>query len=184
MVKFGFGINNSMHLQNNVCLMLKVQKQNCCLNPCIIGEFGWLFDLIYESDPWSQKQGFKKTSPKQWEFKHEKFQKGCRHMLVEITRKKCEPSAFPVYLKASEESGSGNTAVAAAEENNCLLLMEENKNLRKQKLELQMQISQFKALEMKLLDCLAQNMEDHQNKVRCWWNKWELFLVFLVRVFV
>lgn len=88
-------------------------------------------------------------------------------MLVEITRKKCEPSAFPVYLKASEESGSSNTAVAAAEENNCLLLMEENKNLRKQKLELQMQISQFKALEMKLLDCLAQNMEDHHNKVRC-----------------
>ncbi|ONI10415.1 hypothetical protein PRUPE_4G046000 [Prunus persica] len=113
-------------------------------------------------------QGFKKTSPRQWEFKHERFQKGCRHMLVEITRKKCEPSAFPVYLKASEESGSSNTAVAAAEENNCLLLMEENKNLRKQKLELQMQISQFKALEMKLLDCLAQNMEDHQkNKVRC-----------------
>ena len=84
-----------------------------------------------ESNPQTQKQGFKKTSPKLWEFKHEKFQKGCRHMLVEITRKKCEPSAFPTYLKASEESGSTSTALAAAEENNCLLLMEENKNPEK-----------------------------------------------------
>ncbi|CAN6689820.1 unnamed protein product [Malus baccata var. baccata] len=111
--------------------------------------------------------GFKKTSRKEWQFKHEKFQKGCREMLVEITRKKCEPSAFPVYLKASEESGSTSTAVVAAEENNCLLLMEENKNLRKQKLELQVQIAQFKTLEGKLLDCVAQCMDDHQNKVRC-----------------
>ncbi|RXH99203.1 hypothetical protein DVH24_011528 [Malus domestica] len=102
--------------------------------------------------------GFKKTSPKLWEFKHEKFQKGCRHMLVEITRKKCEPSAFPAYLKASEESESTSTALAAAEENNCLLLMEENKNLRKQQLELQVQIAQFKTLENKLLDCVAQTL--------------------------
>ncbi|XP_068318172.1 heat stress transcription factor B-2a-like [Pyrus communis] len=111
--------------------------------------------------------GFKKTSPKLWEFKHEKFQKGCRHMLVEITRKKCEPSAFPAYLKASEESGSTSTALAAAEENNCLLLMEENKNLRKQQLELQVQIAQFRTLENKLLDCVAQYMDDHRNKARC-----------------
>jgi len=104
--------------------------------------------------------GFKKTSTKLWEFKHEKFQKGYRNMLVEISRKKCEPSVFPAYLKASEET------MSAMEGSNRVLLLKENKNLRREKLELQMQIAQFKALEMKLLDCLAQYMGDDHNKVR------------------
>ncbi|KAK9936358.1 hypothetical protein M0R45_013204 [Rubus argutus] len=114
--------------------------------------------------------GFKKTSPKRWEFKHEKFQKGCRHKLLEINRKKCEPSAFPVYLKASEETSTSATGLnrsmsnAAEQENQCLLLMEENKNLRKQKMELQIQLSQFKALETKLLDCVGLYMQDHRNR--------------------
>ncbi|XP_031258981.1 heat stress transcription factor B-2a-like [Pistacia vera] len=104
--------------------------------------------------------GFKKTSPKQWEFRHEKFQKGCRHMLVEISRKKSDPSVFPAYLKASSEGNNINAQVAM-EKDNRLLLVEENENLRKEKLQLEMQIAQFKALEIKLLDCLAQ-----ENKVR------------------
>uniref|UniRef100_A0A5B7BE10 Putative heat stress transcription factor B-2a-like n=1 Tax=Davidia involucrata TaxID=16924 RepID=A0A5B7BE10_DAVIN len=107
--------------------------------------------------------GFKKTASKRWEFQHEKFQKGCRNLLMEITRKKCEPSPFPAYLKAS---GSEENPVAAIEENNHLLLVEENKNLRKERLELQMQISHFKTLEMKLLECLSQYMGNHQSKVR------------------
>ncbi|KAJ6396884.1 hypothetical protein OIU77_021839 [Salix suchowensis] len=63
--------------------------------------------------------GFKKTSSKQWEFKHEKFLKGRRHMLVEITRKKCEPSAFPAYLKASNQENAPH----AIEETNRLILI-------------------------------------------------------------
>ncbi|PON96065.1 Heat shock transcription factor [Trema orientale] len=105
--------------------------------------------------------GFKKTSSKRWEFKHDKFQKGCRHMLVEITRKKCEPSVFPAFLKAAEDN-----AAAAAEENGRLQLMEENKSLRREKMELQTQIAQFKALEDKLLDCLAHHMGDNHKKFR------------------
>lgn len=91
-------------------------------------------------------------------------------MLLEIHRKKCEPSAFPVYLKASEETSTSATGLnrsmsnAAEQENQCLLLMEENKNLRKQKMELQMQLSQFKALETKLLDCVGLYMQDHHNR--------------------
>jgi len=46
------------------------------------------------------------------------------------------------------------------------LLMEENKNLKKERLELQMQIDECKTLEMKLLECLSQFMDSHQNKVR------------------
>jgi heat shock transcription factor len=116
----------------------------------------------------SYLQGFKKTSSKIWEFKHEKFQKGYRDMLAEIRRKKCEPSVFPAYLKASEES-----SVSGMEESNRLMLQMENKNLRREKVELEMQIAKFKALEMKLLDCLAQYMgegdHDH-NKVRTNYN--------------
>ncbi|KAG5246949.1 heat stress transcription factor A-2b [Salix suchowensis] len=82
--------------------------------------------------------GFKKTSSKQWEFKHEKFLKGRRHS-----------SAFPAYLKASNQENAPH----AIEETN-------------QKLELQIQIAQFKALEMRLLDCLTQDMGTHQNKTR------------------
>ncbi|KAL5180981.1 Heat stress transcription factor B-2a [Glycine soja] len=108
--------------------------------------------------------GFKKISSKRWEFKHEKFQRGCRHMLGEITRKKCEPSVFPAYLKSSSEE---NNATSSTEENNDhQLLMEENKNLKKERLELQVQIDECKALEMKLLECLSQFMDTHQNKVR------------------
>lgn len=83
-------------------------------------------------------------------------------MLVEITRKKCEPSAFPAYLKASNQENEAG----AIEETNRLILMEENKNLRREKLELQIQIAQFKALEMRLLDCLTQDIGSHQNKTR------------------
>ncbi|KAL3522264.1 hypothetical protein ACH5RR_015098 [Cinchona calisaya] len=108
--------------------------------------------------------GFKKTASKRWEFQHEKFQKGCRHLLVEIQRKKCEPSAFPQYLKASDES---NNSPSSMEDNSIrLLLIEENKNLRKERMELQMQIAHFKTLEMKLFECLSGYLEDHQNKVR------------------
>ncbi|XP_050214409.1 heat stress transcription factor B-2a-like [Mercurialis annua] len=94
--------------------------------------------------------GFKKTSSKLWEFKHEKFQKGNREMLVEITRKKCEPSVFPSFLKAS------NNEEAIAVKENDRLMKEENCNLKRQNLELQMQIAQFKALQTQLLDYLAQ----------------------------
>ncbi|KAJ6999805.1 hypothetical protein D5086_008036 [Populus alba] len=106
--------------------------------------------------------GFKKTSSKQWEFKHEKFLRGRRHMLVEIPRKKCEPSTFPAYLEASNRE----SATLAMEETDRLILMEENRNLRREKMELEIQIAQFKALEMKLLDCLARDMGSHQNKTR------------------
>lgn len=78
-------------------------------------------------------------------------------MLVEITRKKCEPSVFPAFLKASDQENK---------ENSQLKLMEENKNLRREKLELQAQIAQFKALEDKLMDCLAHYMGDNHNKFR------------------
>ncbi|KAL3576981.1 hypothetical protein D5086_022264 [Populus alba] len=116
-----------------------------------------------DDHPHGKRVGFKKTSSKKWEFKHEKFQRGRRHMLVEIIRKKCEPSMFPTYLKASSNQ---ENATIDMEETNCSMLMAENKNLRREKLELQIQIAQFKALETKLLDCLAQYMGNHQNKTR------------------
>ncbi|KAJ8545535.1 hypothetical protein K7X08_018118 [Anisodus acutangulus] len=107
--------------------------------------------------------GFKKVASKRWEFQHEKFQKGCRHLLAEITRKKCEPSAFPTYLNPCEK----NTLLARAGENTTRqLLMEENKNLRKERMELQMQIAHFKTLEMKLLQCLSECVENTHNKAR------------------
>ncbi|KAF5474398.1 hypothetical protein F2P56_006300 [Juglans regia] len=108
--------------------------------------------------------GFKKTSSKRWEFKHEKFKKGCRQMLAEITRKKSEPSIFPAYLKASEESSK--MTAACMEETNRLLLLKENKDLRREKVELQMQIAHFKALELKLLDCLSQYMGPGETTTR------------------
>ncbi|XP_052202089.1 heat stress transcription factor B-2a-like [Diospyros lotus] len=114
--------------------------------------------------------GFKKIASKRWEFQHEKFQKEGRHLLVEITRKKSEPSVFPPYLKASEENI--NSAVAAeeaeAEEQNrrLLLIMEENENLRKERMALEMQITHFKALEMKLLECLSEYVSNPQPKAR------------------
>ncbi|KAK2382973.1 hypothetical protein P8452_38292 [Trifolium repens] len=110
--------------------------------------------------------GFKKTSSKIWEFKHEKFQKGCRHMLVEINRKKCEPSVFPQYLKSCSEENAMTSSSVEENSNNHEILMEENKNLKKERLELQMQIAECKALEMKLLDCLSEYMDTRQNKVR------------------
>ncbi|CAA3026250.1 heat stress transcription factor B-2a-like [Olea europaea subsp. europaea] len=106
--------------------------------------------------------GFKKTASKRWEFQHEKFQRGYRHLLVEITRKKCEQSAFPAYLKACEKIKS-----TTSEGNARLLLMEENENLRRERLELQMQLAHFKTLEIKLLECLSQciSCHGHQSKV-------------------
>ncbi|KAJ9690447.1 hypothetical protein PVL29_012875 [Vitis rotundifolia] len=109
--------------------------------------------------------GFKKIASKRWEFQHDKFQRGCRDMLAEITRKKCEPSIFPPFLKASKD----NTAASADQKSNCLSLMEENESLRRQNLDLQMQISQLKALEMKLMDCLNVSIHGHHhphNKLR------------------
>ncbi|XP_019242495.1 PREDICTED: heat stress transcription factor B-2a-like [Nicotiana attenuata] len=106
--------------------------------------------------------GFKKVASKRWEFQHDKFKKGCRQLLEEITRKKCEPSAFPTYLKPTER----NTFAKEEENITRQLLIEENKNLRKERLELQMQIAHFKTVEMKLLKCLSQCVENSQNKIR------------------
>ncbi|XP_026411435.1 heat stress transcription factor B-2a-like [Papaver somniferum] len=93
--------------------------------------------------------GFKKIAANRWEFQHEKFFKGGRHLLAEITRKKSESSAYPAFLKASEKQFNG-----LGENSN--LLTKDNEILRRNNLELQLQISQFKILEMKLLDCLSQ----------------------------
>ncbi|KAK6917546.1 Heat shock factor (HSF)-type, DNA-binding [Dillenia turbinata] len=110
--------------------------------------------------------GFKKTASKRWEFQHEKFRRGHRDLLVEITRKKCEPSVFPPYLKASEEPATTSVSMEDNNNNRAILLMEENKSLRREKSELQMQIAQYKALELKLLDCLSYYMGNHQSKLR------------------
>ncbi|KAI3439960.1 HSF_DOMAIN domain-containing protein [Psidium guajava] len=114
--------------------------------------------------------GFKKTSSKRWEFKHDKFQKGCRHKLTEITRKKCEPSVFPSFLRPSKDHHKNSSSNSNSHSNNAQInaslseggchvqLVEENKSLRREKMELETQIAQFRGLEMKLLDCLGQCM--------------------------
>ncbi|KAG8385558.1 hypothetical protein BUALT_Bualt03G0057700 [Buddleja alternifolia] len=121
--------------------------------------------------------GFKKTASKRWEFQHEKFQRGYRHLLVEINRKKCEfPSAFPPFLKASSaphdhhqdhdhksnRTNTINPGVIMINE-----LMEENKNLRRERMELQMEIAHFKTLEMSLLQCLSKYMQHQQPLQHC-----------------
>lgn len=72
---------------------------------------------------------------------------------------------FPSYLKSSSEENAMTNIME--ENNNQQLLMEENRNLKKERMELQMQIAEFKALEMKLLECLSQFMDNNNhNKVR------------------
>ncbi|MBA0569582.1 hypothetical protein Golob_003301 [Gossypium lobatum] len=126
--------------------------------------------------------GFKKTSSRRWEFKHEKFQRGYKQMLMEITRKKSEPSVFPAFLKASSSSDdhqdhhhhqimNGGSSAVDEETTNVhrQTLMEENQNLRREKVELQTQIAQFKDLQIKLLDCIAQHTgtSDHKETRLC-----------------
>lgn len=74
---------------------------------------------------------------------------------------------FPSYLKASSEENN-NAVIINTEETNHhhQILIEENKNLKKEKLELQTQIAHFKSLEIKLLDCVSQYMGNHQDKIR------------------
>ncbi|CAI0468650.1 unnamed protein product [Linum tenue] len=103
--------------------------------------------------------GFKKTSSKRWEFKHEKFQRGNREMLVEITRKRCEPSVYPSYLKAATNSNQEDRQSLNHEQ-----LVEENSNLRKEKLELQTQLAQFKDLKVKLLDFVGHHMRNSNDQ--------------------
>ncbi|KAL2455312.1 heat stress transcription factor B-2a-like [Forsythia ovata] len=110
-----------------------------------------LWSLIVEREVVGIFNGFKKTASKRWEFQHAKFQRGYKHLLVEITRKKCETSAYPAYLKACHEE---HKWLDMEENTQVLLLMEENKNLRREKNELQMQIAHFKTLEMKLWECM------------------------------
>ncbi|KAL8460427.1 hypothetical protein ACS0TY_032095 [Phlomoides rotata] len=101
--------------------------------------------------------GFKKTSSKRWEFQHEKFRRGKRHLLAEISRKKCEPSGFPPYLKPSRRQEINNSQMT---------LMGENKELRKQNSEMQMEMAHFKNLEKRLHECLSHHGYDtnHSHK--------------------
>ncbi|XP_019171865.1 PREDICTED: heat stress transcription factor B-2a-like [Ipomoea nil] len=105
--------------------------------------------------------GFKKVTPKRWEFQHEKFQRGRRHLLVGIARKKAEPSAFPAYLRANyeeeEDTITSSTTTTLLSSSRLLLmnLLEDNKKLRKERMELQMQIAHYKTLQMRLLECLS-----------------------------
>ncbi|KAL5054242.1 hypothetical protein RYX36_034924, partial [Vicia faba] len=124
---------------SRILLNLKYNQLNLIM---IIYIFQFVNEIIVTT------HGFRKISSKRWEFQHEKFQKGCKQMLVEISRKKCEPSVFPSYLKScSEENATTNNS--SVEENtneNHELLMEENKNLKKEKLELQMQIAEYRSI--------------------------------------
>nr|GMC88209.1 heat stress transcription factor B-2A-like [Ipomoea batatas] len=110
--------------------------------------------------------GFKKVASKRWEFQHDKFRKGSKHLLIEISRKKVEPSGFPAYLRANEEPSTSSMAAATTSQvniNTRKLLMEENMNLRKERMELQTQIAHFKTLEMRLLECLSTYMGNHNH---------------------
>ncbi|XP_058078086.1 heat stress transcription factor B-2a-like [Magnolia sinica] len=101
--------------------------------------------------------GFKKSASDRWEFHHEKFRKGKRHLIAEIIRRRCMPSIFPSFLKAHDKGTGAPTNV----DNH---LIEENKSLQEKNSELQLQITQLKALEMELLDCLSIYMEGNNNK--------------------
>ncbi|KAF3796205.1 Heat shock factor protein [Nymphaea thermarum] len=102
--------------------------------------------------------GFRKIASERWEFGHEKFQRGRRHLLVEIDRRKCTPSIFPAFLKASKER-SPPTPPAAVSDEEALMIMEENRNLKKENSELLSEISYFKDLEKKLVGCLFEFVE-------------------------
>lgn len=108
--------------------------------------------------------GFKKSASNRWEFQHDKFRKGERHLLGEITRRKCLPSVYPSFLKACERRPE-------AEAIDIDSLVEENKNLQKENSELQLQIAHFKALEVELLDWLSHYMggtsSNHQGQRVC-----------------
>lgn len=111
------------------------------------------------------EQGFKKIAAKRWEFHHEKFQKGCRHLLLEIVRKKCEPSIFPAYLKASEAKNMVSAASEKYNDDDRLQLMAENEKLRRENLKMEIEIAHLKTLETKLLNWLSQYMSNNKNKV-------------------
>ncbi|XP_028775586.1 heat stress transcription factor B-2a-like [Neltuma alba] len=108
--------------------------------------------------------GFKKVSSKRWEFKQEKFQRGHKKLLAEITRKKCEPSVFPPYLKScSEENNNaaideGTNHNDSDNNNNNESLLQQNQELKKQNQHLQSQIAHFKQLQSRLLQCVSQYM--------------------------
>ncbi|GAB4831197.1 hypothetical protein Ancab_005206, partial [Ancistrocladus abbreviatus] len=99
--------------------------------------------------------GFRKISSKIWEFKHDKFKKGCRHLLGEITRKRSEPSLFPTYLKVHEDRYSRGQSLAEDQRRH-LMLIEQSRNLLRQNMELKMQVSHYKDLQTRLLDFLSQ----------------------------
>ncbi|KZV51966.1 heat stress transcription factor B-2a-like [Dorcoceras hygrometricum] len=97
--------------------------------------------------------GFKKSASKRWEFQHEKFQRGSKHLLTEIGRKKCEASsAFPPFLKPNTYSDKRKYKSTNAP--TIGVLMEENKTLIREKQQLQLQIAYFKNLETELRRCL------------------------------
>ncbi|XP_047971787.1 heat stress transcription factor A-7a-like [Salvia hispanica] len=98
--------------------------------------------------------GFKKIASRRWEFQHEKFQRGKRQLLLEICRKKCEPTAFPPYLKSRHRHDEKDVEAQTMRE-----LREENNNLNKEKRELEMQIAHFKALQLRLLQCLSHQQQ-------------------------
>ncbi|KAK4271546.1 hypothetical protein QN277_020227 [Acacia crassicarpa] len=95
--------------------------------------------------------GFKKVSSKRWEFKQEKFQRGKKKLLAEITRKKCEPSVFPSYLKSCSEETSNH-------DHDHESLLQQNHHLKKQNQHLQSQVAHFKQLQTRLLHCVSQYM--------------------------
>ncbi|KAL0305750.1 UNVERIFIED_CONTAM: Pentatricopeptide repeat-containing protein, mitochondrial [Sesamum radiatum] len=101
--------------------------------------------------------GFKKTASKRWEFQHEKFRRGCRHLLAEMRRKKCQPSVFPSYLRPNSaphhppNTHQDNKSIAAAAASSEVVLMElkeENKKLRQERVDLELQIAHFKTMQI------------------------------------
>ena len=103
-------------------------------------------------------QGFSKSATNRWEFRHDKFQRGRRHLLEEITRKKCQPGMYPSFLKACDHQKVGKGSGAAAEEERQQQrrrrLMEENKTMREENSTLRSEVARYRALYSDLIKWL------------------------------
>ncbi|KAG0457557.1 hypothetical protein HPP92_022405 [Vanilla planifolia] len=85
--------------------------------------------------------GFRKCAPDRWEFKHEKFQRGRRHQVAEIMKRKRRQSDLPSFLQAGEKCTSDAERME---------LMQENRNLQKERAELLFQIRHYSAMKEEL----------------------------------